>query len=199
MATDKEKENAIEAQCRALIHSHQFAEAAKVMQNYRVPLHDYWGELDLSHNLVVIYKFYENCPDQLRGLSPEYYQLVHEELTYTWLRGNNTIRRFYEKPTNVPGLTVGIAMKILMNRSCQLRDIEEWRKSDVIIGAEIIDSKHDLCPECKKLCGKYDLFDNIPAIPNPKCLNADPCLPAMISIVGVREKPKKKGLFGLFK
>lgn len=200
MAADKEKEAKNEALCRDLISKGQLYQAAKAMEEYRTPLHDYWedGPLNLDAQLDTIFRMYENMPDQLRGISSEYYRTAREDLAYMLLRGNNIIRKNWNKPTNLPNITIGIAMKIMMNRAAQLHQIDEYKKSGVVTAVEIIDAKGDLCPECKKLCGKYDLYGPIPALPNPHCLNADPCLPVMNAVIGIKDKPKKKGLFGLF-
>ena len=168
------------------------------MEKYRNPLRDWMGNypLNLSMEVKDISIMYNIVPDQLQGIQQEYLQTIREELAYMWLRGTNTIRKFWKKPTNIPDMTIGIGMKIMLNRACQLRNISDWKMSRVCSGVEILQSP-DLCPECKKICGKYSFTDNIPPIPNPKCKNADPCLPLMNSIVGVPEPPKKKR-FGLF-
>ena len=198
MPVDKEKEKAIESQCRALIQTRKFDEAARAMEKYRAPLHDWFGDyaLHLNGEVKDISIMYNIIPDQLQGINYEYLQTIREELAYTWLRGNNTIRKFMKKPTNIPGLTIGIGMKILLNRACQLRNISDWKMSRVCSGVEILNAP-DLCPECKKICGRYSFTDNIPPLPNPKCMKADPCLPLMVSIIPAAEPPKKKR-FGLF-
>lgn len=199
MAADKIKEAENERKCRELIDKGQFYQAARIMEEYRTPLHDYMGKgpLNLDHDLEAIYKMYEKFPEQLRNLSAEYYVPARKELAYEFLRGNNTIRKYMNKPTNIPGMTVGIAMIIMLNRACQLRDIDRYKNSGVCIGVEII-AAGDMCPECKKICGKYSWNDDIPALPNPKCKKSSPCLPIMNAIVGVEKPTKKKGLFGLF-
>ena len=201
MPVDKAKEKEIEDQCRALIHMAKFPQAVKIMEEYRTPLQDFmggFGQLHLDRELSAIYKMYENIPEQLRTLSAEFYIPAREELAYMFLRGTNTIRKFMKKPTNIPGMTVGVAMIIMMNRAYQLVDIDDWKKKN-ISGVEIVDSKNDLCPECRKLCGKYFWNDTIPALPNPKCSKTErPCLPLMIAVVGSEQKSKKKGFFGLF-
>lgn len=201
MPVDKVKEKEIEEKCRTLIKEARFLEAAKIMEAYRTPLHDYMGAhpIKLDREVAVIYQMYQTVPDQLRGLSSEFAVPMREELAYMFLRGTNTIRKFMKKPTNIPDMTIGVAMIILMNRAYQLQDIDDNRKKSFVRGFEILDSKGDLCPECKKLCGKYALYDNIPALPNPKCSKiGQPCLPLMLPIIGKEEKPKKKGFFGLF-
>ena len=200
MAVDKEKEKMIESQCTDLIHKGRYSDAARLMEKYRTPLHDYWhdGPLHLDRELNEVYKINEIIPDRLRGLSAEHLQTARKALIYMLFRGNNTIMKYWNKPTNVPNITIGIAMKIMMNRADQLQQIEDYKKSHVVTDVEIIDAKGDLCPECKKLCGTYDLFGNIPVLPNPRCLNADPCLPLMTAVTGIKDKPKKKGFFGLF-
>ena len=201
MPVDKIKEQEIEERCRTLINAGQFQQAAQIMEAYRIPLHDYMGAhpLSLDFELAVIYKMYENIPEQLRSLSEEYYIPARKELAYMLLRGSNTIRKFMKKPTNIPGMTIGVAMIIMMNRAYQLQNIDAWKKQKFVLGVEIVDAKNDLCPECLKLCGKYSWNDTIPALPNPKCSKiGQPCLPTMGPILKHLEPQKKKKFFGLF-
>ena len=192
--TDKE----LKDQCMSLIHTGHFTQAKNIMQAYRREKKDYWSTgntpLDLSRELSMIYFIQQNKHPRLVALDQENYRTVFELVAYALLRGSGTPRS--KKMTNVPGMTIGTAAKVMINYALTQENINNYRKSGVVVSLEVTGAGQPLCPNCKAVCGSYPLNGYIPIIPNPSCTNPEFCnltyLAETIGMSKVQEQQRPK-------
>ena len=216
MMTEKELKDV----CMPLIHIGQFTQAKNIIQDYRREKGDYWSTnntpLDLSENLAMIFFLQKNKHPRLTALDSENYKTVFDLVAYALLRGSGTPRS--KKMTNVPGMTIGTAAKVMINYALTQANINNFKKSGVVVSVEVTGGGQPLCPKCKAVCGSYPINGNIPIIPNPSCTNPEFCnLTYLSKTIGMstvknnspkpkqnnsskpKPKPKKKSILDLFK
>ncbi len=194
---EKQREEYLKEKVFSLIRSREYKTAALEVEIYRNrKVFTDWmgaGHLSLAGEADKIKTICENIPNGLNRLDEFSLEKARLLVSYDMLRGTNEIRKFQSEPTNVPELSIGTAMTILMNYACFREDLKEWKKSKVVTGVQIIGD--GLCPECQKICGIYTWKDQIPEIPNPKCQNSDPCRPLWLAVTmgmtPVKDEPKR--------
>lgn len=159
--------------------------------------HIYINRSDLLFLRILYYGF----PGFLSGLAPDYVDIVRQTLGADHLLGTNEIRKYEKFDTNIPGLNLGNAMIAMMAFCYSQRDLIEYRNLEYYNALEITSgNEHVLCPACKSLLHQHFPINGIiPEIPNPNCMNRSrPCDLSYSPLIVNIEKPKKKGLFGLF-
>lgn len=205
MITEKE----LKDKCMPLIQAGRYAEAKNIMQAYRLEKNDHWSTgnvpLDLSNNLYMIQFLQHNKHPRLMALDQETYKYVFDLVAYALLRGSGTPRS--SKMTNIPGMTIGTAAKVLMNYALTQLSLKEYRESDVVVSVNVTGGGQPLCPNCQSVCGTYPKNAYVPMIPNPTCKNPEFCnLMYTAETIGSpkakgqqKQTQKKKSILDIFK
>lgn len=175
---------------------HSAAVAGAVYNSRREP--DYLSQFgpftDFEEEYCRLY--FENVPPQLEGLSPKSLEdvRIHAALDIIF----HPMMFESDKPevpesemheTNVPGISVENAAKILQKYCSGIDGLRRFRNHPEVTGVRIIGPKSGVCENCQKICKKYSWDEPIPVIPNLSCTHMPPC---PVSYLPIMEEQNKK-------